>query len=275
MFRLLLQELRFRRNAMIGWGIGLCFFPAVYVGIYPEFADQLAGFQDLLDLAIYQAMGISFAGFEEYVASTVTNFIPVLLCIFAVINSTNTLAGEEDDGRLELIVALPIPRWQIVTVKAIAIGISLFVTLAIVGLGSALTLLSIESQVETAVSATDLFLNVLSAWPIVMAIAMISLFLGTFTPSKRIASILATVVVVVSYFGSNMAGLLTSLENLQKVFLFYYFDATADGLINGQETGNVLIILAVVLVAFVLALFFFQRRDITVGQWPWQRARAN
>ena len=60
MLRLLLQELRFRRNGIIGWGIGLCFFPVIYVGLYPSFADQMAGFQEILDLPIYQAMGIVY-----------------------------------------------------------------------------------------------------------------------------------------------------------------------------------------------------------------------
>ena len=117
MLRLLLQELRFRRNAMIGWGLGLCFIPVTYIGLYPSIADQMAAFQEILDLAIYRAMGFSMGSFEGYMASTVTNLVPVILCIYAIINGTGTLAGEEDDGRLELIVALPIPRWQIVTVK--------------------------------------------------------------------------------------------------------------------------------------------------------------
>ena len=118
----------------------------LYVGIYPEFADQMAGFEDLMDLAIYQAMGISMGGFEEYVASTVTNLVPVIVAIYAVINGTGTLAGEEDNGRLELIAALPIPRWQIVAVKAIALGIALFLILAIVAAGGALTMSAILDQ---------------------------------------------------------------------------------------------------------------------------------
>lgn len=80
----------------------------------------MVNFQEMMDLAFYQALGISMASFEAYAASTITNLIPVILAIYAVINGTGTLAGEEDDGRLETIVALPIPRWQIVTVKALA-----------------------------------------------------------------------------------------------------------------------------------------------------------
>jgi hypothetical protein len=34
-----------------------------------------------------------------------------------------------------------------------------------------------------------------------------------------------------------------------------------------------LALLGVILVMYALALFFFHRRDITVGAWPWQKGR--
>ncbi len=271
MLRLLLQELRFRINGIIGWGLGLSFFPAVYVGMYPSFAEQMASFEELMDLAIYQAMGISMAGFEGFIASTVTNLVPVILCIYAVISGTGTLAGEEDDGRLELIVSLPIPRWQIVAVKAVALGIALFIILAIVGAGAALTMEMISISVETKVTSLDVFLSLLAAWPLAMAVGMISFFLGAFSPNRRIASTIATVVVLVSYLGSNLSGMISSLEKIENFFLFHYYEATAQALEVGQQTGNMIALLAISLVAFGLALAFFQRRSITVGAWPWQR----
>ncbi len=273
MRRLLLQELRFRRGAIIGWGLGLLFFPVVYVSLYPTFADQMSSFQEILDLPIYQAMGISMASFEGYMASTVTNLIPVILAIYAIINGTGTLAGEEDSGRLEMIVALPIPRWQIVAVKAVALGVALLLILAIAAAGAALTLLSILGQVDTKVTAADLFLSLMAAWPLLMAVGMISLFLGTFCPSRRVASMIATVVVVASYLGSNLTGMIASLESIEKLFLFHFYEATAGALEHGQQLGNMLVLLAIALIAFGIAVFFFQKRDLTVGAWPWQRGK--
>jgi ABC-2 type transport system permease protein len=273
MLRLFLQELRFRRGGIIGWGLGLCFFPVVYVGLYPSFADQMENFYEILDLAIYKALGISMASFEGYMASTVTNLVPVILCVYAVLNGTGTLAGEEDNGRLEMIVALPIPRWQIVAVKAVALGIALGLILAISGAGAALTLTSIKSQVETVVTPGDLYLRLLAAWPLAMAFGMISLFLGTFSPSRRIASMIATAVVLVSYLGSNLTGMITSLESIENLFLFHFYDATAEALVKGQEVSNILVLLAVAVVVFGGAVLFFQIRDITVGAWPWQRGK--
>jgi hypothetical protein len=68
--------------------------------------------------------------------------------------------------------------------------------------------------------------------------------------------------------------MVSSLEPLRPFFLFTYLDATSKALLAGREPSDVVTLLAVGLVAFALALFFFQRRNITVGAWPWQRARA-
>jgi ABC-2 type transport system permease protein len=271
MIRLLLQELRLRIAGIIGWGIGLSLFPVVYVGMYPSFAEEMASFQELMDLAIYQAMGITMGSFEGFIASTVTNLVPVILAIYAVINGTGTLAGEEDDGRLELIVSLPIPRWQIVAVKAVALGVSLFGILLLVATGAALTMEAIALPIETNVTAMDVFVSVLAAWPLAMAVGMIAFFLGAFSPNRRIASAIATVVVLVSYLGSNLAGLIASLESIEYFFLFHYYEATAEALEVGQQTGNTAALMVITLVAFGLTLIFFQGRNITVGAWPWQR----
>jgi ABC-2 type transport system permease protein len=273
MLRLLRQELYFRRNNMIGWGLALCFFPVVYVGLYPSFAEQMASFQEIMDLAIYQAMGISMGSFEDYMASTVTNLVPVILSIYAVVSGTGTLAGEEDDGRLEMVIASPLPRWQIIATKAIATGIALLVILIIVGLAAALTLASISGQINTNVLPLDVFTSLIAAWPLAMGFAMISLFLGAFSPNRRIASAIATAVVLISYLGNNLTGMIESLENLKWIFLFHYFDASAYALLNGQTAGDVVALLVFSLVMFGLAAFFFQRRDITVGVWPWQKGR--
>jgi ABC-type transport system involved in multi-copper enzyme maturation permease subunit len=68
--------------------------------------------------------------------------------------------------------------------------------------------------------------------------------------------------------------MIESLQSLQWLSLFHYYDATADAILNGQAWSDILILLAVALVFFGLAVFFFGRRDITVGHWPWGRGRV-
>jgi len=270
MFRLLWQEILFRRNGIIGWGLGLCFFPLVYVGIYPSMADEV---QSLADLEIYQAMGVTLGTLEDWIASTMILFVPILASVYALINGTGTLAGEEEDGRLEILITLPLKRWQIVTVKAIALSVALFFILLIVSLVGALVFVAIEGQVEATMSAVDMITGLLATWPLTFAFAMISMFLAAFCSRRRVAALIAAVLLVTSYFGSNLSGMVSSLEPLKPLFLHTYLDATGRSVTQGQQLGDVFVLLIVGLVTFTLALVFFQRRDVTVGAWPWQRGK--
>jgi len=271
MFRLLIQELKFRRKAIIGWGLGLCFFPIVYIGIWPSVADEMAG---LADLEIYQAMGMSLGTFADWVASILIVMFPLVAAIYATINGTGTLAGEEEDGRLEMVVTLPLKRWKIVTAKAIALSISTIIIFAIVSAVSLIVFQSIEGQIETELVGMDLFNAVMSAWPMVFAVGMISMFLATFCSSRRIASMISAVILVISYFGSNLAGSTAALEPFEPFFLFTYLNGTGKAVIEGQQTGDIWVLLSIGLVSFALALYFFQRRKLTVGLWPWQQSKV-
>jgi ABC-2 type transport system permease protein len=272
MLRLLWQELVFRRNAIIGWSLGLCFFPLVYIAIYPSVADQMAGFADL---EIYQALGMSLGTFGDWVGSILIVFMPLIAAIYGIINGTDTLAGEEEDGRLEMVVTLPLPRWQIVTAKAIAFVISSLIMFLVVSVVSLLVFQSIESQIETEMLGVDLFTAVMSAWPLVFAVGMLSMFLAAFCANRRFASMIAAAILVISYFGSNLANSTTALEPFEPLFLFTYLDASGTAVMEGQQAGDLGVLLGVGLVSFALAIFFFQRRNLTVGAWPWQRAHVS
>ena len=65
-----------------------------------------------------------------------------------------------------------------------------------------------------------------------------------------------------------------SLNWTKPFLLFHYFDSSAAVFTEGVQARDVGTLLGVAAVCFVLALITFQRRDITVGQWPWQRAKV-
>lgn len=273
MFDLLKWEIVSRRNAIAGWGLGLVLFAAMYLGIYPEMVDQIQ-LMDLSDISFYQAMGVEMGTFEAYVGSSVIQFAAIILAIYALLSGTGALAGEEDAGTLELLVVAPIPRWQIVAMKALALAVVLLAILLIAGAGSVATFNAIETQVETDVTGGDIFVAVLSIWPIVFTFAMISLFLGATLPTRRAAALTVTVLFIASYFGKGLLGMVDSLESLRPLSLHYYFDTSSALLREGVRPGDAGVLLAVSVLFLGLAVLSFQRRDVTTGAWPWQRAAA-
>jgi hypothetical protein len=75
----------------------------------------------------------------------------------------------------------------------------------IVSLVSFFVFQAIEGQIETEITGITLFNSVLSALPLVFAVGMISMFLATFCSSRRFASMVATVILIVSYFGNTLS----------------------------------------------------------------------
>ncbi len=272
MLNLLKHELLSSWGAAVGWSIGLILFGALYISIFPEVADEM---MDLADLEIYQVMGMDVGSFEGFISSIVLLFLPLLLGIYAIVTSTQTLAGEEDSGTLELVLAAPLSRWQIVSMKALAIAIVLFLILLVAGLGNAAVFTGIKDSVETEVTPTQLFVVLLSSWPLILAFVMIGLFLGAYLPSRRVAALLLTVIFIASYFLENLAGLVSSLEPLKPLSLFSYFNSSGTVFNEGVRVSDMLVLLGVAAVFFALALLSFQRRNITTGAWPWQRARVS
>ena len=270
MFSLFWHELLNRRSAVLGWSVGLIFFGYIYLGIYPSMADQMSAF-DLTAVPFYEAMGVTdMASFEGYAAGTFINFLPIILAIYAITTGTAALAGEEDDGTLELLATLPLPRWHIVVAKAAAIGLVLLVVLLITSLGLMGIFISIQDEIVTVVQTADWLPLTLAAWPLTMAFGMISLFLGTITPNRRMAGALATLFFLGNYFGHAVTGMSAAYEGWRPWFLFHYYDNSRAVFTNGVSGGDMALLTGVAVLGLGLALLAFQRRNLMVGAWVWR-----
>ncbi|MFP6581015.1 MAG: ABC transporter permease subunit [Candidatus Hydrogenedentota bacterium] len=271
MLNLLRHELFSRWGAVLGWGSGLSLFGVLYIAIYPQIADKIGV---LADISFYQTMGVDMGSFEGIIASSVILNFVVMLGVFVIISSSDTLSGEEDRGTLELVVTMPLRRWHIVTTKSIALAVVILEILVLAGICSVIALIWMKNSIAVDVTSAQLFIAVLSCFPITMAILMIGLFFSASMPNRRIASMATTVVFVASYLGEMLARSVDSLEVIRPIFLFHYFDSSANLFLRGVQFNDVAILAGIALVFFVLTLISFQRRDITVAQWPWQRAVA-
>jgi ABC-2 type transport system permease protein len=274
MFNLFLHELRSRRSAILGWGIGIALFGILIIMIFPDFEGQLEGF-NIEEIELYQVMGNfgEFATFKGFVSAEMFTFMPILLGIYAIINGTGTLAGEEDSGTLEPLMSLPLHRWQLVATKALALGIALFLILAIVSIGEVIAFNALPSGTDVSgVEAVDLVVATLAIWPLIMVFATASMFLGAFMPSRRLAATVATILLIATYLANNLTEMVSWLETLKPLFPFNYYNGR-EILESGLNTGDLLTLLVASLLLFGLTLLSFQRRNVTVGAWPWQRAQ--
>lgn len=271
MLSLFRYELFSRWRAVLGWGIGLAAFASMYVGVYPEMEEELAG---LAGLSIYRALGMDVGSFAGFVASAVIQIMPLILGVYVIMASTAILGGEEDDGTLELLVTMPMHRWQVVTAKAAALGVVLLLILVVLGAGTAFTLSLVARVADVNVTPMQLFTGLLSAWPMALAFSMLGLLLGATLPNRRMAVTVMSFIYIGSYVIQSITRIVDSLDFLAPLSLFTYLNTSASIFEQGVNLADVAVLLLVAAVFFGLTLLSFQRRNLTVGQWSWQRGRV-
>jgi len=206
-------------------------------------------------------------------ASVILVYAVILLCIYCIIASTSTLAGEEDNGTLELIVAMPLSRWQILTAKAVALSVVVLFMMTIASIGNAIILAVIKINHPINVTPFGLFTALMSSLPLALGFIMIGLFLGAILPNRRLSATVLTIFFIASFFGENIAGMVKSLEPIKYFSLFNYYNTTEIIFSDGAQLSDILILLGIAAAFFILALICFKKRNITVGAWPWQQGK--
>ena len=147
---LFLHEIKRNKLSLIIWSAALSFMLGVCIIIYPEMQTQMgdigAMFSDMG--AFSDAFGMDMLNFGEfmgYFGVEIGNTLGLGGALLAGIVGISALAKEERDGTAELLLTMPVPRWQIVLEKlmfsvfhiiAVNLAVVLISTLAIVGIGA-------------------------------------------------------------------------------------------------------------------------------------------
>lgn len=270
MFNLFKHELSSRWLTILGWGIGLTLWGSMYIAVYPSMASEM---QALAGIQLYKALGIDLASFAGYMATVVVQLMPLVLGFYVITVSTSTLAGEEENGTLEMVVAMPLPRWQIVAMKTVALSLVVLLIMGIMGLGNAITLSIVSQSAEVDATPLQLFVGLLGSYPMLLVVLTMGLFFGAILPSRRMAIAIMIFFYLGSYVLNSIAMMIEAYSWLKTISLFAYVNSTATVFSKGHDLGNMLILFVVALLFFVLAMWSFQGRNITVGQWPWQRGK--
>ncbi len=274
MFNLYKHEILSRWRMIFIWGILLTLWASIYISVFPEVGEQ---FTEFADMEIMLAFNMDMATMEGFISSVVVQIMPLILGFYVITLATNTLGGEEENGTLELVVAMPLKRWQIVTMKTLALLTFIFLILLVFSAGCALVLnLVIASNPDMVINITEmqLFIALLASYPLMVALFGISLFLSAFMPTRRSAVAVMIAFYLGSYVANSAGGMVTSLEWLETLSLFNYLNTSASVFTDGPSSSDVLILLAIGILFFGLALWSFEGRNITVGQWIWQRGQS-
>ncbi len=259
------------RGQIIGWGLGIAGLGLMLVSFYGVFVEQQGDLMQMIEsyppefLAFFGGDAASIATPKGFLNMYGFSMLPVIVGIFAVIVGSGLLSSDEENGRLDLIVAHPVSRaglfWgRVLGFVAATVGILVIGWLGFVVLlgGSALDVTWGQMALP--------FLPLLVQTLIYGAIALL---LSMLLPSRNLAAAGAGVVMVTSYFLSSMSALNESLAVVAQFLPYDYFQG-GDAL-DGLDPASFLGLLAASALLAALAWWRFERRDIRVaGEGGWR-----
>lgn len=201
------------------------------------------------------------------------SFGGIVVAAMALVMGASSIAGEEWNGTMKILLANPKSRTYVLVSKAGALvllaGLSVFALW--VPVQPIAALLGVEiGGLEVEALALHLFGNGVFWGSVAMAISAV-------TGGRNAAIGATTGILVLSFVAVGLLPLVEGLEGLRQLSPWYYFDGS-DPLHNGVAWGHLAVLLCASLLFFAMAVVGFNRRDLksqSVGTTLLDRIRAN
>ena len=249
-------------RSTLGWTLGVAAALLLYLPLFPSIGgagSQMGQLIATLPPQLVNALGYnditSGAGYTE---STFFGLLGFAMIIIAATSwSTAALAGDEENGTLELTLAHAVSRQQLVLERTLAIA----VRLAWFALFSALVVLALDSSAQldltvpnvVAVSAAYLGLGLISA--------TLGLAVGALTGRRIYATAAAAGIAVVGYALNAIGNQSPDLDALRTVSPYgWAFHHTP--LAGGADWGGLALLYGFSLLFVGVAVVALRRRDI-------------
>ena len=215
---------------------------------YPQALREFLNFDDISTAAGYLT------------ASVYGLIVAVLLVVYAVSAGTRTIAGDEEAGTLDLIVAHPVSRAGLALQRFASFLVSVVIIAAVFWLG--MLALIIPAQLE------DISIGRLAAMHVHLVLfaaffGAVTFAVGAATGRKSLALGMGSGVGVLGYVANGIIPQVDGLEWVENLSPFHWLIG-GDPLRNGLQTGACLLMLGLVVVLLAAGSSAFSGRDITV-----------
>jgi len=223
----------------------------------PSISDLLESYPEAVKSLFGLAGGVDIGTGAGFVDAELFSFmLPLLAIALAIGSGARTLAGEEDAGRLELVLAYPIARRAAVLQKGTAVGLEVFgfcaVAFASLALASPTFDLGLSFERLAGAMVGIGLLALLHGW--------LALAIGAAWPSRAAAIGIPAALAAAAYLVGGLHGLAGWLDPLRFASSFWWIGQSP--LSNGVEWWRFLVVAGVAAAILLVASRLIERRDL-------------
>ncbi len=195
------------------------------------------------------------------------------LAALALAMGAASVAGEERDGTIGLLLGNPRSRTHVLASKAASMV--LLTGLGALALYGAAYLVAVVLDVRLTGMAVGAY--TLHLWSNALFYGFLAMAIGAWTGKRGLASGISAGVMVLSYLAVGIFPLIRGWEDAAKAFPWYYFDSSKP-LVNGLDGAHLVVLLAGSVLLAAAAVIGLNRRDLrgpTTGMSLLDRLRTH
>ena len=261
---LLRRGLLDRRRALIAWSIGVSAYVLLIAAIFPsvksskELDRLVESYPDALKSLFGIGSGSLTSGPGFLDAELFSFMLPLFVLVLAIGSGVRTLAGAEDAGRLELLLAYPVRRGRAVLAKAVGVAVEVALVcatiLVVLAVLDPLFGLELASGKLAAAVVGLAVVGILHGW---LAIAV-----GAALASRTLALGVPAALAAGGYLIGGLHDLAGWLDPFRLLSAFWWVGSSP--LQNGARGWGIFVVAAAALAALAGAMLLFERRDLKV-----------
>ncbi|WP_030723244.1 ABC transporter permease subunit [Streptomyces griseus] len=241
------------RRGLVGWAVGTALVGMVYASTYPSQCENVYS----IPKALRQSLNVHVTAAGYLQASVFGIIVPLVAMIYGVTMGPRAIAGDEQSGQLDVLLAHPITRTLLApqrfgALAAGAFSISAWVWFAV---------LAVRGSAElTSVSPLQFLAQCFNLALLAITFGALAVGVGAAVGRRAVVLVVVAVMGVLSYTASTFATQIGA-DWIAHLSPFHYYIG-GEPLQNGFQWGDaaVLVIASAIFVAAGLARF--NRRDI-------------
>jgi ABC-2 type transport system permease protein len=254
--------LREQRRSLTLWAVSLGAITAMYLAFYPSMAtDEMEAVMQGLPEALMSGMGWDrIATGSGYLESKIYGLLaPALLLVFGVAAGARLLAGDEEDGALELEGTAPVSRRSLLLQRFAALTAALVVLCGTLAVATLVLVPILDMEVTSA----NILAATLGLWLFVLAMATVTFAAGAATGRRALALGVGAGLAVLAYMADTIGEMMEGGAWLSAISPFGWY-LGGDPLTQGIDGVGYGLLAALIVVALLAGLLRYDRRDLGV-----------
>ena len=248
------------RRVLTGWTIGATLAAVAYASFYPQIsggqmAEAVAGYPEAMREAFRLDDLNSAAG---YLGSSVFGLIlPLIAMFYGAATGARAIAGDEESGRLDLILAHPVSRTHLVLHRFAALIAGACIIAGAIFLG----MLAIRSSAQlTDVTVAEFAAQCLNLALLAIVFGALAMGIGAATGKRAMVFTLTAVIGVITYALHTFTGQL-GIDGSKVLSPFHYYIG-GEPLKNGIHGTDAVVLFTIALTFVTAGTVWFNRRDL-------------